>query len=181
MEFTTQSDEQLMNAVADGEDGQLDELLRRYQQRLLHFLARLCGEQEAAKELFCRSFASIYRARRLYDPSIRFSTLLFGTAFSQAKNFLGSDPGALALTEKLPTENTDPLSLEARDFKIRKAMIHLPLEQRAALHLCLFDNLGFFETAQCLQLSEAETRLLVDRGFQRLRDSLGPDFIRGAG
>lgn len=67
------SDVQLMLGVKEGDDTSFELLLQRYRTPLLHFLSRMVRDAALAEDLAQEVFLRVYRARRSYAPSAKFT------------------------------------------------------------------------------------------------------------
>lgn len=65
-----------------------DELVARYQKRLLNFIHRTIGDRERAEDLVQEVFIRVHRHMRRYDQSKKFSTWIYTIASNLAKNEL---------------------------------------------------------------------------------------------
>ena len=72
--------------VRDGNAGAFEELVLRYQNRLLTILEHLVGNREQAEDLTQEVFLRVFRARARYEPGAKFSTWLFTIANNVASN-----------------------------------------------------------------------------------------------
>ena len=79
-------DVRLMLRVRDGDATAFEELVLRYQNRLLTVLENLTGNRDLAEDLTQEVFMRVYRARERYSPQARFSTWLFTIANNVASN-----------------------------------------------------------------------------------------------
>jgi len=79
-------DVRLMLAVRDDDAGAFEELMRRYQDRLVTVLDHLVGNRDQAEDLAQDVFLRIYRSRKSYVPGAKFSTWLFTIANNVASN-----------------------------------------------------------------------------------------------
>jgi RNA polymerase sigma factor (sigma-70 family) len=75
----TLTDEELASRAQDGCCWSFEELVRRYQVPLLHFLERWTGREEA-EDLLQDTFVHAYRNLDLYEPRYRFAPWLFTIA-----------------------------------------------------------------------------------------------------
>ena len=66
--------------------GAFEELVLRYQNRLLTVLEHLVGNREQAEDLTQDVFVRVYKARLRYEPGAKFSTWLFTIANNVASN-----------------------------------------------------------------------------------------------
>src|SRR5262249_55805114 len=83
-------DIRLMLQVKDDEAGAFEELVERYQHRLVAVMNHLVGNAEEAEDLAQEVFLRVYRARKKYRPRSKFSTWLFTIANNLALNSLRS-------------------------------------------------------------------------------------------
>src|SRR5260370_26580478 len=79
-----------MIGVRDDQPGAFEELVERYQHRLLAVLHHLVGNAEEAEDLAQEVFFRVYRARKKYRARCKFSTWLFTIANNLALNTLRS-------------------------------------------------------------------------------------------
>src|SRR6202161_3395623 len=82
----TRSDVQLMLDVKAGDDASYDFLLQKYRSPLVHFLNRMVRDSATAEDLAQEVFLRVYRARKQYTPSAKFTTWLFRIATNLALN-----------------------------------------------------------------------------------------------
>src|ERR1051326_4271443 len=78
----------LMQRVREDETGAFEELVERYQQRLVGILQHLVGNPEEAEDLAQEVFLRVYRSRKKYHGKAKFSTWLFTIANNLAMNSL---------------------------------------------------------------------------------------------
>src|SRR5262249_23502176 len=83
-------DVRLMLEVRDDKAAAFDELVLRYQNRLVTVLDHLVGRRDLAEDLAQDVFLRIYRSRKRYVPGAKFSTWLFTIANNVASNALRS-------------------------------------------------------------------------------------------
>ena len=79
-------DVRLMLLVRDDDPRAFEELMLRYQNRLVSLLAHLTGQRDIAEDLAQDVFLRVYRARKRYVPGAKFSTWLFTIAGNVAAN-----------------------------------------------------------------------------------------------
>jgi len=86
--FAGLDDSQVAQAFLDGRDRAFDELVSRYQVRLLNFIYRTVGDRERAEDLVQEVFIRIYRHLHRFDQTKKFSTWAYTIASNLAKNEL---------------------------------------------------------------------------------------------
>jgi RNA polymerase sigma-70 factor (ECF subfamily) len=191
-------DVRLMLQVRDGNAAAFEELVLRYQARLLAVLEHLIGNRESAEDLAQEVFLRVFRARQTYEPGARFATWLFTIANNVASNArrskarrkeVGPPPpqpnetSALSLEEiakaasgAQPTRVVD--KAEAADV-VRQAMESLGERQKMALLLSRFEGMSYQDIATTMELSIPAVKSLLSRARVNLRDLLAPYMERG--
>lgn len=191
-------DVRLMLEVRDGNAAAFEELMRRYQNRLVTVLEHLVGKRGQAEDLAQEVFLRVYRARESYVPGSKFSTWLFTIANNVAANSLRSrsrrrevqvtsnddddrEPASLeqlaqAASGLMPTRQLD--KAELRDV-VRAALETLSERQRLAVLLCKFEEMSYADIAAAMDLSPKAIKSLLARARDNLREVLEPYLQRG--
>src|SRR5678810_93423 len=81
-------DADVVASFLDGEERAFQELVERYQTRLLNFIYRTIGDREKAEDLVQEVFIRVYRHLHRFDRSKKFSTWAYTIASNLAKNEL---------------------------------------------------------------------------------------------
>jgi RNA polymerase sigma-70 factor (ECF subfamily) len=81
-------DSSVVAAYLDGNRRAFDELVARYQRRLLNFVYRTIGDRERAEDLVQEVFIRVHRHLARFDQSKKFSTWIYTIASNLAKNEL---------------------------------------------------------------------------------------------
>jgi RNA polymerase sigma-70 factor, ECF subfamily len=81
-------DSGVVAAFLAGERRAFNELVERYQNRLLNFVYRTTGDRERAEDLVQETFIRVYRHLHRFDQSKKFSTWVYTIASNLAKNEL---------------------------------------------------------------------------------------------
>ena len=184
------SDVQLMLDVKAGDDSSFEFLLQRYRSPLINFLYRMVRDTGTAEDLAQEVFLRVYRARKQYTPSAKFTTWLFRIATNLALNSVRDNryqKMAISLDAPLDDESTMPFELPAREKRIdqkmverdrteliRRAVWSLPEKQRAAVLLHKYEEMDYVEIAKVLECSESALKSLLFRAYETLRVELGP-------
>src|SRR3982750_1527376 len=87
-QLRTQDDSAVVSAFLAGEERAFQELVERYQTRLLNFIFRTIGDRERAEDLVQEVFIRVYRHIHRFDRSKKFSTWVYTIASNLAKNEL---------------------------------------------------------------------------------------------
>jgi RNA polymerase sigma-70 factor, ECF subfamily len=81
-------DAEIVTSFLGGEERAFQELVERYQTRLLNFIYRTIGDREKAEDLVQEVFIRVYRHLHRFDRSKKFSTWAYTIASNLAKNEL---------------------------------------------------------------------------------------------
>src|SRR6186997_3002504 len=81
-------DSAVVTAFLGGEERAFQELVERYQTRLLNFVYRTIGDREKAEDLVQEVFIRVYRHLARFDRAKKFSTWIYTIASNLAKNEL---------------------------------------------------------------------------------------------
>lgn len=190
-------DVRLMLQVRDGSAAAFEELMLRYQNRLVTVLEHLVGNREQAEDLAQEVFLRVYRARHTYVPGSKFSTWLFTIANNLVSNArrsrsrrrevhleadsgpLGTNPlerMALAASGQMPTRQAD--KAEMRDI-VRASLSALSERQRLAVLLNKFEDMSYAEIAETMNLSPQAIKSLLSRARVNLKEVLEPYLEHG--
>ena len=184
-------DIRLMLRVREQDDrSAFQELVERYQQRLVAVMHHLVGNREEAEDLAQEAFLRIYRARKKYRARAKFSTWLFTIANNLALNALRSrqrrpavplaanDSGPLGPrpAEQLVIDADSHPSQHLRQLElaavVRQALEGLNERQRMAVVLNKFEDMNYCEIAEVMAMSVKAVKSLLSRARMNLRTAL---------
>ena len=184
MDKTALSDEQLIEALAAGDESALGVLYDRYAKAVFSLAARITRDQSTAEEITQEVFLRLWRNAATYSASRgRFASWLLSVTHHLAVDQLRrrqARPQAVAtiddlVVQGLPDTRTDieeeALLRERRDIIIT-ALGQLPPAQRQVIELAYFGGLTHVEIAARLgdPLGTVKTRMRL--GVQKLRELL---------
>jgi RNA polymerase sigma-70 factor (ECF subfamily) len=187
-----------MLQVRDDSASAFEELVLRYQGRLVTVLEHLVGSRDQAEDLAQEVFLRVYRARKSYVAGAKFSTWLFTIANNVALNALRSrsrrhevtlrsrDSGPLgarpldamlqASSGQMPARQLD--KAEMREI-VRLALSTLNERQRMAVLLSKFEDMSYADIAQTMELTPQAIKSLLSRARSNLREVLEPYVQQG--
>lgn len=189
MEAVPETDEELMARLQGGEDLALNELMARWERPLTGYLLRQVGNETAALDLAEETFVRVYEHRHCYEGRAKFCTWLFSIATNLSRNHhrwrarhpnvsietpLTAD-GNTPLGDVLPARCGTPSDLASSHDTtrlVREAIAQLPEEQRTALLLFEYQDLGHAEIAEVLGCSAKAVETRLYRARQTLRERL---------
>ena len=186
-------DVRLMLQVRDGDAAAFEELVLRYQSRLLTVLEHLVGNRELAEDLAQEVFLRVFRARKRYEPGAKFSTWLFTIANNVASNARrsksrrkevgvpernGSDSGPIGI-DQIAKAASGLMPARQLDKSESAQMVRLAVEslgerQRMALLLSKFEGMSYQDIAETMGLSVQAIKSLLSRARVNLKEILSP-------
>ena len=195
VEVMARSDVQLMLSAKAGDDESFELLLQRYRTPLVNFLHRMVRDRGTAEDLAQEVFLRVYRARKKYEPSAKFTTWLFRIATNVALNSLRDgryrqlevsadetredEQPMLSVPDQRPSAVERMMEQDRAEF-IRRAIQTLPEKQRVAVLLHKYHELDYDEIAGILECSESALKSLLFRAYETLREKLAPLVGQGA-
>ncbi|HTN76034.1 MAG TPA: sigma-70 family RNA polymerase sigma factor [Pirellulaceae bacterium] len=186
-------DVRLMLQVRDGSAAAFEELVLRYQGRLLTVLEHLVHNRELAEDLAQEVFLRVYRARESYTAGAKFSTWLFTIANNVASNArrdrsrrkevgVSASPGgdtnaqplermAVAASGLMPARQLDKIEMAEI---VRLAVDTLSERQRLAVLLSKFEGMSYVDIAATMGMSVQAIKSLLSRARGNLKAVLEP-------
>lgn len=167
------TDEQLVQASLDGASGAFEELVGRYQDRLLRFLVTRANSLADAEDAVQDTFINAYRYLASFDPRWRFSTWIYRIAIRNAARqrrpeWHDSD------TEVV--DDCDPLDACIAHSDLENvwqvAKAQLSDDAYSAMWLRYVEDLSVKEVSQALDKSASWTKVTLMRARRRLTSEL---------
>jgi RNA polymerase sigma-70 factor (ECF subfamily) len=161
-----------------------EELVRRYQAKVIANCRYLTGSADDAEDLAQEIFVRVFFALRRFERRSLFSTWLFRIKVNHCLNHLRSTRAAgrrVALDDlddntedALRTEDSIELELteEASRQRVRSAIQELPQTLRVPLVMRELDEMTYDDIAQQLGLKLSAVKMRIARGRQRLRETM---------
>jgi RNA polymerase sigma-70 factor (ECF subfamily) len=184
-----------MEQVRDDVPGAFEEMVERYQHRLIGVMYGLVGNTEEAEDLAQEVFTRVWRSRKKYVIKSKFSTWLYTIAHNLAKNCLRSrqrkplvampylhDSGPLGarpaeqIVHDPGTGPMEKVQKHERAERIRAALGTLNERQRTAVVLNKFEEMNYAEIAEVMGLTTKGVKSLLSRARMNLRAALS-DYI----
>jgi RNA polymerase sigma-70 factor (ECF subfamily) len=191
-------DVRLMLRVRDDDAAAFEELMLRYQTRLITVLDHLVRSRDLAEDLAQEVFMRVYRARKRYVPGAKFSTWLYTITNNVASNALrsrsrrpevnivGTESGplgaqpmdhlAVAASGQMPTRLLDKSEMRS---VVREALGVLNERQRMAVLLSKFEDMSYAEIAESMEMTPQAIKSLMFRSRAILREALEPYLAQG--
>jgi len=181
----TDLDLPLVRALQTGDEGALNELIRKYQEPLFRFIWRYTGNEQTARDLLQETFVRLYFEIRRFKPHAKFSTWLYTIAMNLCRDYARSKQHRQSrATESLdaddahrqmPAAERDPAAhAESQETltALESAIQELPHDLRAALLLFAVEGHSQLECAEMLGISAKAVETRVYRARKRLEKTL---------
>ncbi len=171
------SDEFLLQAVGRGDLAAFSRIVDRHQPWAWRVAWRFTGNAEDASDIVQESFLRLLDASGRYRPKAKFRTYFYRIisrlCLDRAKK---KRPLPLETISDPPDPSPDiTYTMMRREtaITVRAALDALPPNQRLAIVLRYYENLGYADIASAMDTSVKAAERLLARGRERLRETLG--------
>ena len=170
------TDEQIMEAVKNGDLQQASVLFERYHKKIFNFLARMTMDRALAEDLTQNVFLRMIKYRHTYQNGNRYQSWIYQVArnifsdhYQASKNrksdFMTIDKISDAIID--PEEGTEQVE---REKILHWSMARLTEEQRELLVLTRFQQMKYEEVAVLMETTVANIKVKVHRAIAKLRE-----------
>lgn len=184
-------DASVVGAFLEGEERAFEELVSRYQSRLLNFVFRTIGDREKAEDLVQEVFVRVYRHIQRFDRTKKFSTWIYTIASNLAKNELRNrsrSPLVLFQTIKRNWQEDDkPLQFEDHTTRpddlfrkrhlrtlVEKSVDQLPAHHRAVFVLRELEGKSYEEIAEITSCNLGTVKSRLNRARNAFASIIEP-------
>jgi len=165
-------DATLVARVRDGSDYAFNLLIDRHSKAVRGFLRRLLGSAADADDISQETFLAAWEGVHHYrgDASVR--SWLCAIAWRKAKTAQRSWVRRRAREAGYPVNEGKHQASSEDCFAVRQALLTLPVEQRAAVVLCLAESFSHVDAAGILGMPLGTVKSYVSRGRTQLLEVL---------
>lgn len=169
-------DAALVAAALAGSSDAFSRLVAAHQQAVRGFLRRACGNWADAEDLAQDTFLTAWENLSRFSGQSSLRSWLCGIAYNKCLTAARSRNRSAA-RDLAYLEASDPAPTASGDDRmdLTAAMARLPMEQRAAVALCLASGFSHSEAADALGLPLGTVKSHVLRGKAKLLEALGDD------
>lgn len=185
----TASDWELIEMFKQGKEEVFEEIVRRYQKKVVNTTYRMMGNQEDAHDLAQEVFLRVYRNLHKFQGRSSFSTWLFTIASNICRDELRkrqrrvqadslSEPVQFTdgevereIADESMTPETLSLKRELND-EIQAVVDQLPPEQKEAIVLREFQGFSYEEIAEISGVSLGTVKSRISRARMSMRKGL---------
>jgi len=164
-------DRRLLVRVAAQDREAFKQLYQIYHRRLSRFLMRLTRQPEIAEEIINDTLWVVWRKAPEFRHGSLVSTWIFGIAYRRGlKTLQRQPPAAVALEREADTETADEVepSRERSDW-LERALVQLPVNQRAALELSYYLGHSCEEIAQIMDCPVSTVKTRMHKARQKMK------------
>ncbi len=184
-------DAAVVSAFLAGEERAFEELVERYQVRLLNFVYRTIGDREKAEDLVQEVFIRVYRHLHRFDRAKKFSTWVYTIASNLAKNELRNrsrNPLVLFQTIKKNWDDDErPLQFEDNASRpddlyrkrhlrelVEASVARLPEHHRQVFVLRELEGKSYEEIAEITACNLGTVKSRLNRARNSFAEIIGP-------
>jgi RNA polymerase sigma-70 factor (ECF subfamily) len=167
-------DEQIMEAVKNGELQQASLLFDRYHKRIYNFLRQLTNDGMLAEDLAQNVFLRLIKYRNSYRDGNRFQPWIYQMArnvfadhYQANKNKTGSHVDVETMSDHI--SDTDE-NHDEQEQLLHRSLARLSDEHRELLVLTRFQHLKYEEVAAIMDTTVANIKVKVHRAIGKLRE-----------
>jgi len=189
--FNGLDDSAVVATYLAGQPNAFDELVERYQRRLLNFVYRTIGDRERAEDLVQEVFIRVHRHLHRFDQTKKFSTWIYTIASNLAKNELRNrsrNPLVLFQTIKKNWEaDHRPLQFEDNHYRpddlyrkrhlrasVEWAVTQLPEHHRVVFVLRELEGKTYEEIAEITACNLGTVKSRLNRARNRFSQVIAP-------
>lgn len=171
------SDEFLLEATGRGDLSAFSRIVERHQAWAWRVAYRFTGNEEDASDIVQEAFLRLLDASGRYRPTAKFRTYFYPIishlCLDQAKRKQPLLYETIPDTPDPSSDITDRMMRQENAIAVRDTLDTLSPNQRLAIVLRYYENLGYEEIASALEITTKAVERLLARGRERLRDVLG--------
>jgi len=161
----TRNDQQLIEAIAAGDMNAVTEFYQRHEARVFRYASSKLSDSFAAADILNDVMIDVWRSAGRFQGRSKVSTWLLGIAHNKVmdhwrkkggREFTEIDDSAV---DDSPEVNPEAALAAASDGKLlRLCLAKLKDEHREILHLIFFEDLGYNEIAEIINVPEGTVK-----------------------
>jgi len=171
------SDEQLVEMVYSSNKEAYQQLVERYQEKLVRYVSYLVGDENLAADATQQAFIKAYINLRSFNLKKKFSSWVYRIAHNEAINLVKKEKRKVSLEdnscleEVLKGKTNIEVEFEKKEIKrlIRGSLKKLPIKYRSPLVLFYLDGYSYEEISDILRKPTGTIGTLINRGKKLLK------------
>ncbi len=171
-------DAALMLEVAGDSEAAFTSLVRKYQHTLVNFFARM-GVSEDCEDLVQETFVRLYRARRQYRPTARFTTYLYTLARNvwadRGRKIVRFERLSAGLQNEAEIHGDVASAATGESLDLEAALDQLSPKLREVIVLNIYQGLRYQDIADVLGIPLGTVKSRINLALAALREILHAD------
>jgi len=183
MEDPQLTDDEVVTSVLNGRSRDFEILVRRYSNRIIHFVARMTADNDEARSIAQDVFLKIFQNLPYYRRENNFSAFIFKIARNMALNWLTRQKRTVFISRllghdlsrdpfRLDPPRLSPQELDERQDQVTRLLRLLPEEQRLALVLKVYLEFSYLQIREVTGWSIPKIETLISRAKSRLKKNI---------
>lgn len=184
------TDDDLMRAIAEGDEAAFHVLYSRYSSVAINFFYRRVGDRQTAEDLYQELFLRIFRKAADYQPGNGFHRWFYTLAANlchdhfrrqqvRLKSVARERDQAAATVEDDDADPALQVERQANVEEVRRALLRLPAAMREIVVMREYEGLRYDEIAVRLGVEAPTLRRRMFRAVEQLRRLLAPSWTSG--
>ena len=174
------TDEQLVKEIKSGNQQFFEELVKRYETRLIRYVLYLTPGEEKAKDIVQDTFIKVYINLNSFKTDLKFSSWIYRIAHNETMNRLKKygfqvfqlDIDIVDRFVVAPNNTESEIEKAEISKNVQNALSKLPLKYKVPLVLYYIEDKSYDEIGDILKVSLGTVGTLVSRGKKRLKEIL---------
>jgi len=174
------TDEELVIKIRKGDGAFFEELVKRYEQKLLRYVNYLTSGNDIANDVVQDTFIKVYINLNSFKTDLKFSSWIYRIAHNETMNRLRKynfrmfqlDADFVDRFVQAPENVETQLEREETSKNVTGALDSLPLKYKVPLVLYYMEDKSYDEIGDILRVSTGTVGTLINRGKKRLKDVL---------
>jgi RNA polymerase sigma factor (sigma-70 family) len=174
----TLPDSVLVTRILAGEKQLFEVFVKKYNKRLYRISMAILHDEDDAEDMMQAAYVKAYENLHRFEGRADFSTWLTRIAINEGLMRLKKRNKNVPIDKTisdLQIENRHPMSAvintELKEI-LEKAVAELPTKYRVVFMLREVEGMNVEETTSCLEISEANVKVRLNRAKEMLRESL---------
>ncbi len=168
------TDEELVEIIRTKDKEAYQELVVRYQKKLIRYASYLLNDNQQAEDPVQNAFLKAYINLNSFNTKHKFSSWIYRIVHNESINYAKKQRQHLSLDEKANqlTELSNKTEEEELKELVKNSLAKLPLEYRAPLALFYLEGLKYEEISDVLRLPVSTVGTKINRAKKQIKTVL---------
>lgn len=170
------TDENIVSLVLKGNTDAYEELVKRYENKLLRYVRYILPESHDVEDIVQTSFIKAYENLNSFKPSFKFSSWIYRIAHNEAVNTIKRTGKTLHFPDldifSVALPNTPENEHEKNEIKtsVTKCLKELPVNYRDVLALYYLEDKSYSDISAILRIPEGTVAIRIRRAKAKLKE-----------